>query len=262
MLRISFSRIWAVFLRYFYTQTNLTQIADLFYWPTVDLLIWGIATVWIQHENAAGQLPLFILTALVFWQIIWRGNYEVAVNLLQEFWNRNLVNIFSTPLKLGEWILGVMLMGVVKILVSLAFATLLVYILYALNVFTLGWAFLPFAFSLMISGWIMGLLASSLIIYWGQKIEMIAFMLAYLFAPFSAVFYPITALPVWAQKIAWSLPTTYVFEGMRTVLQKESFPLRYFLISLLLNAFYFVLTTLFFARMFEKSRRKGLARLE
>lgn len=259
---MSLRRIGAVFLRYFYIATGISQMADLFYWPLIDIFLWGLTTMWIQSSGQAPDVALILMTGLIFWQIAWRGNYEISVNLLQEFWNRNLVNMFATPLSIIEWAIGVVLLGLVKIAISLAFGALVVYILYTLNVFTVGWAFLPYAVSLMFFGWIIGLLASSLIIYWGQKVDMLAWMTAYLFAPFSAVFYPVSVLPAWMQKIAWALPTTYIFEGMRDILANKAFPVQDFLISVALNLFYFFLALLLFQFMYKKSREKGLARLE
>ena len=92
---------------------------------------------------------------------------------------------------------------------------------------------------------------------------MLAWMTAYLFAPFSAVYYPLNALPHWAQTIADVLPTTYIFEGMREVLTFQIFSWKKFAVSIGLNLVYLVLSILFFNYMFqEKSRNKGLARLE
>lgn len=260
---MSIKRIYAAFLRYFYYFTKVDYLADMFYWPAIDILLWGMTSIWIQkHEADVPDVALAILTGLVFWQIVWRGNYEITVNLLQEFWNRNLVNLFSTPLKLSEWMVATMLSGLMKICVNIAFGGLLVYLLYTLNVFTMGWAFLPFAVSLSLTGWIIGYLSGAIMVYFGQRSQVLAWMTPYVFAPFSAVFYPVSALPVWAQKIAYCLPTTYIFEGMREVLQKGVFSSEKLGISLLLNAGYLALTMLFFKYMFEKSRNKGLARLE
>ncbi len=260
---MSFGRIWAVFIRYFYVFAKLDHLCDLFYWPALDIVLWGVTSVWIQNQQGpTSDIALAILTGIVFWQIIWRGNYEVGVNLLQEFWNRNLVNLFSTPLKLSEWIAAIMLVGVCKICISLCFGALLVYLLYALNVFSLGWAFLPYCVSLTLSGWFMGFISAGIMVYWGQRVQMLAWMTAYIFAPFSAVYYPVVALPLWAQHIAHILPTTYIFEGMRELLEKGVFSWEKFLLSLGLNITYLVLSMLFFHYMFEKSRSKGLARLE
>lgn len=260
---MSLRRVWAVFLRYFYLLTKFDQVCDLFYWPTIDILLWGITSVWIQKADPDfPQIAQAILTALVYWQILWRGNYEIAVNILQEFWNRNLVNMFGTPLKIWEWMAGVMLVGFAKTFVSLFFGALLVFLLYSINVFALGWAFLPFLGSILLSGWMVGFLASSLVIYFGQRLQTVGWMLAFVFAPFSAVFYPVSALPHWAQMIAKVLPMSYIFEGVRHVLREGTFASHECLMSYGLNAIYLVGSMLLFAWMYEKSRVKGLSRLE
>jgi ABC-2 type transport system permease protein len=240
----------------------MDQIADLLYWPAIDIVLWGLTTLWMQQHAGGADLAKAVLTGLIFWQIVWRGNYEISVNLLQEFWNRNLVNLFSTPLRLIEWIGGVLMLGVTKVTVALGFGVVAVYLLYALNVFTLGWAFVPFIAMLMMSGWVIGFLAASVVIYWGQRLQMLAWMTAYIFAPFSAVYYPVTILPLWAQKVAWSLPTTYIFEGMRSILKGGQFPWQDFFICFGLNVVYLILVIALFCKMFEKSRSKGLARFE
>src|SRR3990167_4937390 len=110
---------------YFFAKPD--SMADLFFWPALDIFLWGMTSVWIQHtEQEFPKLAIAILTGLVFWQIVWRSNYEIAVNMLQEFWNRNLVNLFSTPLKLSEWIVAMMLYGMFKIVVTIFFGALVV----------------------------------------------------------------------------------------------------------------------------------------
>lgn len=260
---MNIQRIFGTFLRYFFVlKKGLHQLSDMFYWPFVDILLWGLTSVWIQSYTPQGQLPMVLLTGLIFWQIAWRGSIDIAVSLLQEFWHRNLVNLFSTPLKLSEWIAGILLLSISKLLITISFGTLVVYLLYSLNVFAIGWMFLPFTVSLIIFGWALSFLSSSAIIYWGHRVEMFAWMTAFLFAPFSAVFYPVSVLPGWAQVVSWSLPTTYIFEGMRAILSGKAFPTYYFWISMGLNILYLSLAIALFYYAFEKSRAKGLARLE
>ena len=260
---MSFSRIKGVFFRYFYALFRGVQgLADLFYWPLVDILLWGLTAIWMQKQQPDSNIPLILMTGLIFWQVTWRGSIDVTVNLLQEFWTRNLSNIFSTPVKITEWALGIVLLCLFKLVITIAFGALTVYILYALNVFTVGWYFLPFAALLLIFGWTVGFLAASFIIYYGHQVEALAWMIAFVFAPFSAVFYPVSILPEWAQVIAWSLPTTYIFEGMRQILAEGIFPSSYFLISLCLSILYLGSSFALFIKMFKKSLDKGLARLE
>jgi ABC-2 type transport system permease protein len=260
---MNWSRIKGVFLRYYYTTlTGGVSLTDLFYWPFVDILLWGLTASWIQQQTQqVSNLPLLLITGLIFWQVTWRGAIDIAQHLLMEFWHRNLVNLFSTPLKISEWSMGVILLCLCKLCVSVCFGGLVVYLLYALNVFTVGWAFLPYAVTLLLFGWTVGFLAASAIVYWGHQVEMIAWMLPFVFAPFSAVFYPLSTLPAWAQAIAHILPTSYTFEGMRTILSQGQFSLSNFMMSLALALIYLALAVALFRWVFAKSREKGLGRL-
>ncbi len=187
---------------------------------------------------------------------------DISVSILIEFWQRNLVNLFSTPLKISEWILGTLLHCLLKLVVTLIFSSFCVYLLYSLNVFTIGWQFIPFAALLLVFGWTTGFIAASAILYWGHKVETLAFMFGMLFAPFSAVYYPVSVLPLWAQKISWSLPTTYIFEGMREILSGRNFPYSDLWMSLGLSILYLLLSIALFHYSFSKTKEKGLSRLD
>ena len=147
---MNWKHIQGVFFRYFHPLFRGSHfLADLFYWPFIDILLWGLTSLWIQKQQEAPGVPLMLMTALIFWHVTWRGSVDVSVNLLQEFWNRNLVNLFSTPLKVSEWGLGIILLCLFKLMITISFGAFVVYVLYSLNIFTIGWAFLPFAMNLL-----------------------------------------------------------------------------------------------------------------
>jgi ABC-2 type transport system permease protein len=261
---MSSRRVGAMVMRHLYMfPRTLERWAESIYWPVLDLVLWGVTTRWV--ETSRGDVPhlaLAVLTAVVFWQVVWRANYEISVNLLEEIWNQNLVNLFSTPLNVWEWSASLIVLGVLKNVLTLVVGAGAVWLLYGLNVFTVGWIMLPFLFSLLMSGWFMGFTASGVIIRYGQGLQSIAWMAGFALAPFSAVYYPIDVLPLWAQYVSAVLPMTYVFEGMRQVLHGGQPPVSHLLISFGLNALYLCLSIVFFGWMFEKSRERGLARLQ
>ena len=81
--------------------------------------------------------------------------------------------------------------------------------------------------------------------------------------PFSAVFYPVSALPAFLQPISYLLPSTYVFEGMREVIATGTFPALHLWGALGANIVYLVLSVWFFFRMFAYVKREGkLLKLE
>ena len=257
-------RINAVIMRHLYLfPRTLERWAETIYWPVIDLVVWGLTSKWVETAGSeVPQLALILLTGVVFWQVVWRANYEISVNLLEEFWNQNMVNLFATPLSVWEWSVGLVVLGLIKNVLTLVIGAGAVWVLYRLNIFAVGWAILPFLFSLLISGWFMGFAGAGVIVYYGRKVQSIAWIAGFALAPFSAVYYPLAVLPGWARAIASALPMTYIFEGMRQVLRGGPMPLQDLFLSFGLNFLYLGLAIGFFAWMFDRSRDKGLGRLD
>ncbi len=71
------------------------------------------------------------------------------------------------------------------------------------------------------------------------------------------VYYPVTTLPVWLQPVAWVLPPTYVFEGMRTLLIQKVYRGDLMLDALALNAVLFAAGVFGFLKLLQSARRHG-----
>jgi ABC-2 type transport system permease protein len=261
---INFNRVIAMVLRYAINMRHtLDRLSDMFYWPLMDLALWGLTGLYFAKLNTNNNPHAveIILTGVIFWLVIWRGQYEISLNLLTELWDRNLVNIFVTPLKVSEWILSLLIFGVLKMIVSFAFVALLAFILYKYNIFMYGFFVIPVIVSLLLTGWTIGFMIAGTLIRFGQKIQTIAWVGGALVSPFSAIYYPLSILPVWAQKIALFLPSSYIFEGMREFVATGNISFEKFFISFILNIVYLTLSLWFFISMFNKSRKLGLGRL-
>lgn len=256
-------RINAVLIRHFYNlKCSWEKLSDSFYWPAMDLIIWGLTSQYFQQAGQISDVVLILLSALVFWQVIWRSQYEITVSLLEELWSRNLVNLFASPLKLNEWVAAVLLLGLIKMVMTISFTFILTWILYSINLLNFGFLLLPFFGLLLFSGWWVGLLVAGIILRYGIRVQTLAWAGVYLLAPFSALYYPVASLPFWAQKIAMFIPTSYIFEGMREVLTKGYVSWYHFLWSLLLNLFYLFWAVIFFKASFAKACDQGLAKLD
>lgn len=262
-MNFSFQRVWAVMLRYLFSERrNVLRLTDALYWPFMDIMLWGFATTWMERQQV--QLPhmvLIILTGLVLWQVVMRAHYEITITLMEEMWSRSFISLFATPLTVWEWVVGVMLNGLIKTIFVLFFGVGVVWMMYALNIFAVGWMLIPFVALLVVFGWVVGFLGASVIIYYGQKAQNLPWVMAFLFAPISGVYYPLEILPSWLQVIAYSLPIPYIFRGMRTVLLTGQIPVWDLVTSGILNIVYLVCSMSLFVYMFEKSRKHGLDRL-
>lgn len=260
---MKFHRINAVLLRYFYDFSRQgDRLVDVFYWPTVDLLLWGLTSVFIK--SFAPELPqiiLIIVSGIVFWLFVWRAQSDMSVSLLEDLWNKNLINMFVSPLKFSEWVVSFIILGFLKIIISFFFAAAMAYALYEINIFYFGFYLIPFALLLMMTGWWVGLFINGLIMRFGTRIQTIAWSMVMIISPFSAIYYPLSILPEWMQKIAALVPTSYIFEGARQVISQGALDPRKLIYSLALNLIYISLGLIFLKKSFKKMLNRGLINL-
>lgn len=237
---------------------SFERLADAFWWPTFNLLIWGLVTTYLQQQ--AGQYQFFIslfLGGVIMWVFVYRSQEEIGVILLQEAWDRNLLSMFSSPLTLWEFTIGAFLLSVFKLVLSVVWMIILAYILFQFNLFRYGFILIPYAALLLLTGAIMGMLINGLIIQYGYRIQVLAWSLILILQPFSGVFYPISSLPSWMQQAAKALPTSYIFEGMRTVLKDGRVDYPGLITSTLLSCLYLAFAVWFFAWSFRRAKANG-----
>lgn len=251
-------------LRYFiYFKHSWDRMSDVFYWPVIDLLLWGITSAYFSsYLPNASVVIMMIVSGILLWIIVWRGQYEITINLLEELWNENLINIFSSPLKFSEWEVSVVIVGVIKAIISIVFAGFVAFILYKIKVFVYGFYLLPFIILLIMTGWWVGFFVAGVILRYGTKVQTFAWAAIMIISPFSAIYYPLSILPLWAQKVALIIPTSYVFEGSREVLKTGQLDWNKLIISLVLNIIYLILALIFVRSSFDKVLKdKGLVKV-
>jgi ABC-2 type transport system permease protein len=137
--------------------------------------------------------------------------------------------------------------------------SILAWLFYSFNIFLIGVSLIPFVVNLVALGWAIGIFTTSLILRFGQQAEILAWGIAILFQPVSAVFYPVSVLPPFLRVAARYVPSSYVFEGMREVVANGGrVPVGKLLWATGLNAAYLAAACLVFFAMFRAVKRKGL----
>ncbi len=253
-------RVFAMVMRHLYLwPRTIERLMGAFGWPIFDLIIWGLVSAYLMKSSLLSfSLMTFILGGLIFWTIVWRVQNDISVNFLDEAWNKNLINIFSSPLTKGEFLLAMVILSLIKVTLTILSMTIGAIILYKFNFLVTFNIFAPLLFvNLILFGWTFGFLVDGIILRYGYSVGELAWALIALVQPFVCVFYPLSSLPLWAQKIGVLLPPTYVFEEMRRFLTGGTIIWPNLLISFLLNMFYLFLSLWFFQRMFESAREHG-----
>ena len=251
-------RVSALLLKYYYiTKNRLDRIFDLFYWPLIDLFVWGFATYFVRQISEVNVLSMF-LGGVILWLFVWRSTQDIAVYVLEEFWSRDLYNLYTTPIRPSEHMVAVVLFGLIRALVSFVVLFVLALLIYSFNIFQFG-VYLPlFAAALILVGWVMGLFVTSLIFRFGHRIQVFAWSIVWGVQPFSCVFYPLSSLPGWAQKIAVILPTTHIFESMRAIIHGNAISWGSVLYSFLITLVLLVLVASLLAKSIKHARKTGL----
>jgi ABC-2 type transport system permease protein len=75
--------------------------------------------------------------------------------------------------------------------------------------------------------------------------------------PLACIYYPASVLPNWLQYLAWTLPPTYVFEGMRALLIDHVFRTDLMIQSLAINAVLFIASFAIFLALLRSAKRHG-----
>jgi ABC-2 type transport system permease protein len=224
--------------------------------------MWGLTSQFFMMMGGGNNVILFVLSGLVMWLILWKSQYEISINLLDELWNRNLINLFVSPLTFTEWLFSVLILGIIKVVLSFSFAVSLAFLLYKVKIFEYGFQLLPFMLILLLSGWAVGIFVTGLIFRYGTKIQAFCWTMVWIFGPFSAIYYPVSILPQWAQEVSKFIPMSYAFEGMRTVLATGNIDLQKFIYGLCLVSVYLILGLIFLFRSFKKVMDKGLLKVD
>jgi ABC-2 type transport system permease protein len=257
-------RILAIIIRNLYTfRRNYDRIFDAFWWPTMELVVWGITSKYIMQLSTNNSNILFlIVSGLTFWFVVGRSQYEINVALLEEVWSRNLINIFVSPITFSEWVFSTIIIGLLKASISFIAAIIVAYILYAVKIFVFGFYLIPFIFLLVMTGWWTSFLITGIILRFGSRVQTLAWTLIYILAPLSAIYYPITTLPESAQIISFLLPTTYVFQGIRELITTGQMSNELLIKSFFLNIFYISLSLLYLKSSFTFLQQKGMSQLQ
>ena len=255
----SLRRIGAMMLRHYYVlRGSWPRLIELAYWPTMQMIIWGFMTQFLATNSSwVAQAFGVLLAGVLLWDTLFRGQIGFALSFLEEMWARNLGNLFVSPLRPVEHLISMMIMSMIRTLIGVLPAALLAIPLYHYSVFSLGFPLIAFFLNLMMLSWAVGMLVIALILRYGLGAENAAWFVIFMIAPVSAVYYPVTVLPVWLQHVAWALPSTYVFEGMRAILFTGKFDSSLFFGALALNVVYLAIGAAIYFYAFHRARYRG-----
>jgi len=255
----SWRRVRAIARRHAYVlRRSPHRLFDVTIWPLVDVLLFGSLGVFVAHHGGTKSIAFaYLLSGIVLWHVVYQSQIALSTGLLEETWSRNLLNLMVTPMSELEYVLGVVLFGMVKLAMGVGVVVLTALAFYAFNASSMGWEVLPVAAVLLTVGWVIALFVIGIVLRFGSGAEALAWGILFIVLPLSGVFYPVQALPGVLRPIALALPTTHAFVAGRALLVHRGLEWGQLGIAAACTLVLLVASVVFVVAMLSLFRRRG-----
>lgn len=255
----SAGRIYAVVLRHLHVwRSSVMRLIDSIYWPAVQMVMWGFLSQFLaQQTSYVAQAFGVLLSGLLLWEVLVRGNLSLSIAFLEEMWSRNLGHLFVSPIRPWEMATGIIIVSLLRTLLGMIPVSLMAWAFFGYSIYSLGTPLIAFFFILQMFSWSIGLAMSGLIMRVGLSAETFAWAAVFILLPISGVYYPVTVLPHWLQVTSYFIPTSYVFAGARAILADKIVHWDLMAAAFGLSVLYLVAGFQIFLWFFHRARRDG-----
>ncbi len=254
---MNLNRVFSIVLRhYFLSLHQLERFFDVLISPVLMIILWGFLTQYIQGLQSS-TLASFLLGAIILWAIFEKVTTDIGINFMFDIWDRNFINVMSTPITFLEYLAGIVVVSLIKVFLTFIFMSLIASIVYHFQLSSWGFGLGLFTLNLILFAASFGVFNISLILRYGHSIGPLTWIIPFFVQPFAAVFYPISVLPEFFQKVAYFIPISHVFEGMRILLGGGKFNYEQFWTALILNSIYLAASIFFFSLTLKSVLKSG-----
>ena len=238
---------------------SISRLVPLFIWVAIDIVLWGFMTKYLNTVTAAGfDFVPVLLGAVLMWDFFTRVMHGVTMAFLEDVWSRKFLNVFASPLSIGEYLTALVVSSIMTSAVGLAIMLGLAMAVFGLSFFAYGTALVAFLVVLFVFGIALGIVGCAVVLRLGPSAEWFIWPIPALLSPFAGVFYPIATLPTWMQVIARLLPPSYVFEGMRAIVLGRPFQLSSLIGGAVLSVAGLLIACAIFTRVYRQAVLTGL----
>jgi ABC-2 type transport system permease protein len=236
------------------------RLFDVSLWPLVDVLLFGSLGAYVGTTQASGaqRAAAYLTAGIILWHVVYQSQIALSTGLLEETWTRNLLNLMVTPLTELEYVGGVALFGMIKLVIGISVMTVAAFAFFSFHVWTLGLGLIPIAAVLLVVGWAISLFVMGIVLRFGTGAEALAWGIMFVVMPLSGVFYPVSALPAFLHPLALALPTTHAFIALRGLVNGQALDVGQLVLAAISALVLLVLGFAFLTKMLTVFRRRGL----
>ena len=204
---------------------NPARWFDIAVWPLFDVILFGSLGAFVAQESESSRAATpYLLAGIMLFHFLFQSQIALSTGFMEETWTRNLLNVMTTPVREIEYVAGLVVYGMAKLVGAMAMVSLAAVVLYSFGLGEIGWGLLPIAAILIVLGWALALFMIGLLLRYGQSAEILVWASTFLILAISGVFNPVDSIPGALQPLARNLPTTHAFTAGRALLDGQTIP--------------------------------------
>ena len=103
---------------------------EVLVFPAIDVLLWGSLGRFAAEQGGSGAGAPTLLAGIMLNHFLFQTEVSLATGFMEETWSRNLLNMLTTPIRELEYLLGIVIYGLGKLVVAIAAVNLCAYLFY------------------------------------------------------------------------------------------------------------------------------------
>ena len=218
MHKFSLTRVIGLYLHYLYSmRRNPARIIEILVWPGIEVILFAVLAS-SQHGRGADTagITLNILTGIVFWNCTARVIQETTSQFSDDFTSKNIQNLLITPIRLSELLIGITAASISKIILSLSALAVILSLIYPSFFDSFGPHVFLWVLQLELVGVALSYVSIAAVSVFGERVGFMGWMISTVLQIFSLVFYERQALPPVLNLLSYAVPSSYIFESIRS----------------------------------------------
>lgn len=234
------------------------RVMGLYIWSLLDMVLWGFFSTYMTRVLPPGFNAISaLLGAVLLMNFFSRVMLNITMTFFEDMWSRNFLSLFASPIRIAEYLIGLVVCGTLTSLFGLMLAFSGAAVIFGFSPLAYGFTLPAFLMVLYLFGIALGMFGMSIVLARGPSSEWFIWPIPAILAPFVGVFYPVDTLPHWMQQISAILPPSYVFEGVRATLSGGGETMHGLGLGFLLAIAYIALAAGYFMRVYRRVMSNG-----
>ena len=232
------------------------RLAEYFYFPITTIIIWGLFALFTRDFSA--ETGLMVLAVNVFWSFSYLAQSTVNMQMNEDMWSGSFPQVMASGFTPFEYLFARIVTATIVsvVIMVLMIATALAF---GLAVLIEQGGLVTLLSGVTLLGSIgLSVLVAALILLFGREYSFLAWTILQVFVLLSAPLYPLDILPQPLQVVAWGMPFTSVFEGVRELTSVGRISSSVFINGAGIVFLYCLVSIPLYSLAFKKARRNGM----